>query len=541
MSDDEGGPSASPTSNALEAFGTTVIGKRIYKHGLKPGEESLPPAEQEKLLKRRARDRARYHKKAAEAAMVKAASTAADADMIDGPLAAASEDEEMEDGDDVDIEATNLAPPQSTRTVSADRDQNGHDSSDESSEDEDDKLHCLCQTKYTGDRIMMCCDRCDGWYHPECLKMKESDAKLVDMLICPRCALHTSDRTTWKTACLRPSCIEPANPPLSRYCSDRCGILVAAARIAKTKYAKGPDGIERLMGRQVKAARKKEGMVVWQNDHESHKAMHGDFLITTWFQQFTDKAGSDSEDDASLSQDMSDQVLTSTSSKEEEILNSMKTDLRSLLRQKSRHSSALDLAMARNKLLQLTEDRLGTLPPLTVSEDTGTGGKKGKGSKGSGAAKSKGDDQVRTQPRCGYDERLSWDDQKFTEWMISEHGKQVLDESIPLDGLIHEDGVVIASSSEVVMETTSTGSWVCGISKRKCKRHLDWSTTRNMDFEAERESQTAILSRIAEQETHLRSSLTEVQATLQAKRTAEDARIAMMLAEGTAARRRGGG
>lgn len=496
--------------------GPVASGSRSgYTPSLKPGEELLPPSEQEKLLKRRARDYHRYWR-------------------IKEQKQAATQIAEDELGDEMDavlemseaLGASASASAPAPATVPADQ---SPDSSD--SEDEDAKLHCLCQTIYDGERFMICCDRCDGWYHPECLKMKAADAKLVDMFICPRCEKTTPDRTTWKTACLRPSCVEPANPPLSRYCSDRCGILVAAGRLAKTKYASGKasaEGIEKLFVRQVKAARKREGMVVWTSSNNTSEATSGD--AQTAFQQL---CWNDADADSTSSR------LTTESSREDEILHHFRRDLEALRGRKSKHSAALDLVMARHKLLQLAEDRLVALPPVAV--DAAESASAPKKSKSKGAATKAESEQTRTQPRCGYDERLSWNDERFTEWMAGEDAVKILNEETPLDGkLQHDDGNDAMDVDADSAETSSPQPSICGTAKRKCKRHSDWSTTRGMDFEVERDAQTASLSRISEQETNLQTQIAELEATLLAKRTAQDARLALELAQGAAARRRGG-
>lgn len=512
MSEDD--HSESPTSTGPIASGSNF--RKGYTPTLKPGEQLLPPSEQEKLLKRRARDHDRYWraKEQKEAAAHRASPN-----------------------NDMDIDMITHDDQTAAQDIPEAGDANDYSSSAES-EDEDEKLHCICQTRYEGERIMICCDRCDGWYHPECLKMKETQVKLVDMFICPKCAKTTSDRTTFKVACIRNACSEPANPPLSRYCSERCGVLVALSKIAKTKYGNAKTGadIDKLMSRQVKAAHKREGMVVWQEP--AALASPGEnHIADIWFQRLswgdtgTDRAQSPSDS-------TEDTTLTATSTREEEDLYHLKRDLAALLHRKSKHSAALDLVMARHKLLQLAEDRLVSLPSVTVVVEETSAAKRGKSK---GAAKSQ--DQLKTQPRCGYDERLSWDDEAFTEWMISQHGAKILTEEITLDGRIDDEN----SSQDADNTTDGTdddnslaGPTICGLAKRKCKRHSDWSTTRGLDFEAEKEVQTASLSRCSEQESHLREQISEIEATLRARRTAEDARLAMGLAQGAAARRRGG-
>ncbi|KAF9499712.1 hypothetical protein BDN71DRAFT_1350382, partial [Pleurotus eryngii] len=52
---------------------------------------------------------------------------------------------------------------------------------------DDDKLYCVCKTKYDEDRVMIACDRCDEWYHTQCVSMTDLEVDLVDQFICPLC------------------------------------------------------------------------------------------------------------------------------------------------------------------------------------------------------------------------------------------------------------------------------------------------------------------------------------------------------------------
>ena len=45
--------------------------------------------------------------------------------------------------------------------------------------DQDEELYCVCQQPDDG-RLLVCCDNCQGWYHPECMgKIVEAHPKLV--------------------------------------------------------------------------------------------------------------------------------------------------------------------------------------------------------------------------------------------------------------------------------------------------------------------------------------------------------------------------
>ena len=77
---------------------------------------------------------------------------------------------------------------------------------EEAEEEMEDKLYCVCKTRYDDERIMIACDRCvavnrcvaicsytfglhscDEWYHTSCVNMPDLEVDLVDQFICPVC------------------------------------------------------------------------------------------------------------------------------------------------------------------------------------------------------------------------------------------------------------------------------------------------------------------------------------------------------------------
>lgn len=332
-------------------------------------------------------------------------------------------------------------------------------------QEEEEKLWCICQIRYEPgeEPPMIACDRCDDWYHGQCVGIEDEKIQLVDMFVCPKCELHTPDRTTWKPVCSRLECPQAARVPLSRYCSERCGILSAASRMSQTKYAKPTAAqIDKLYNKQVQTAQRKEYLVTWNEDEAVSKL---------WLERFD------------LTKAVADHDSThSMPSKEHEEIIDLESEAIALLTRKQQSSAALDLVMARIKLLQLTEDRITLLPPIeTPEESTAKSKSKTKGKKSDESS------AIKTQPRCGFDERLAWDDESFVEWMNSDIGSKILREEQDLDGqLVTEDDQE---------DDSVTGPAICGTSKRKCKRHLDWNVVRSADFDVEKEAQVSLTQR----------------------------------------------
>ncbi|KAF9512606.1 hypothetical protein BS47DRAFT_1047589 [Hydnum rufescens UP504] len=123
----------------------------------------------------------------------------------------------------------------------------------------DTKLYCICETLYNEERIMVACDKCDEWYHPSCVHLDEKNVELVDKFFCPRCvAIEPQLVTSYKPVCARPDCTHPARPPLSRYCSTKCGIRAVMARVDEW----GGDADRLLEHPAVANARQPEGLLV---------------------------------------------------------------------------------------------------------------------------------------------------------------------------------------------------------------------------------------------------------------------------------------
>ncbi|KAI8096741.1 uncharacterized protein BX664DRAFT_257778, partial [Halteromyces radiatus] len=48
-------------------------------------------------------------------------------------------------------------------------------------------LYCICQTPYDVPRFMIACDRCDQWFHGECIGISEKEGEFIDLYFCDVC------------------------------------------------------------------------------------------------------------------------------------------------------------------------------------------------------------------------------------------------------------------------------------------------------------------------------------------------------------------
>ncbi|KAJ3576668.1 hypothetical protein NP233_g296 [Leucocoprinus birnbaumii] len=159
-----------------------------------------------------------------------------------------------------------------TGSVEPEVERKSEEKEEESEEAADDKLYCVCKTKYDEERVMIACDRCDEWYHMACVNMPENEAELIDQFFCPPCIEQNPQlnlKTTYKQRCLNglrhsdpestKACHRPARGAISKYCSDECGVEYMQSRI--DAWAK-KGGKKEELWESVKNSEKREGIAV---------------------------------------------------------------------------------------------------------------------------------------------------------------------------------------------------------------------------------------------------------------------------------------
>ncbi|KAG8925768.1 hypothetical protein FRC02_009438 [Tulasnella sp. 418] len=240
---------------------------------------------------------------------------------------------------------------------------------DEEIEEEvvDTHLYCICKQLYDDDRVMIACDNCDEWYHPKCVGLIEEDLELVDMFICPPCiAQNPNLQTTYKVSCVQ--CRRPARLPLSKFCSDECGIQCVMDRVDKLSASlvdspvQPSEWVDRLYeSNAIRSAKRREGLV-----------------------SLVEKSRLGSED---AQRDAKHEEEERTLTRLRKIIN----DLGSQRRGKMRKVAALD---ARLILLEVAAKR---------TESQGFEG------------------------RCGYDTRIGKDEGEWEDWVESEDGRKAFE------------------------------------------------------------------------------------------------------------------
>ena len=417
---------------------------------------------------------------------------------------------------------------------------------------------------------MIMCDRCDQWYHYRCMGMTEDDAELVDQFICPPCHDVTGEQTTYKEACARSGCRRAAVTPFSRFCSDRCGVLAVTANMAALKVEKNKAAIAAYeANRRVMAGRKTEGLTE-RTDHYAgewsriHEGANDDAVLEQRLglaDAFAMMVNGDREEASPAANDVPNGVVADTGingtpaepspsplprTQETQTSPSQPTTAESssatsliniheqidlVTRQmfavdleKARLNARLDRLDHRSKLLHLASDRVPTLPPVGSSSTTAAGAadangdgdgdedmpeesvkkpskKKKAGSKSKSKAAAEG-----SGPRCGYDQRLHWNDAIFDAWAHAEPGSSILSEHAALDGILDDAEDADSPQAKVV----------CATGKRKCKRHMDWSNLCELSLDAEKASLNADSLTLSQLKLGLAETLTRLREELEA-------------------------
>lgn len=104
------------------------------------------------------------------------------------------------------------------------------------------QVYCICK-KPDGGELMVGCDKCDGWYHFNCLKLNRNYEKLYYRFFCPYCQLNDPEKCQiiYKKKCLIDDCYLPING-LSKFCSKEHG-LIYFGRI-KNQVLKSSGGLQ---------------------------------------------------------------------------------------------------------------------------------------------------------------------------------------------------------------------------------------------------------------------------------------------------------
>ncbi|KAJ7619073.1 hypothetical protein DFH06DRAFT_1306290 [Mycena polygramma] len=318
---------------------------------------------------------------------------------------------------------------------------------------EDDKLYCVCKTKYDEDRFMIACDKCDEWYHTQCVDMPDLVVDLVDQFFCPLCIEknpNLSLKTTYKPRCRYgldhpepdspKACHKPAQGAFSKYCSHECGMNNMKKRI--DTFAKN-GGKKELLWDSVKDAQRREAVVI----------VHGEVLAD----ETTDGCMKENADAVPLPV-VTARVKPPSMGKVEREVASLNAVLDEIVTLREDLKEGMDIVLWRERLLELASERA---------------------------------EQV---SQCGWDQRLCFGDDEWADF-----GTGVLES--------YEDG-----GKEGAMQVDGAPDpeeWWC-VGSEKCERHAGWQAIRGHDIAKEKEKKEEALYRLTTREREIRKRIEDI-------------------------------
>ncbi|KAJ5749123.1 uncharacterized protein N7511_010819 [Penicillium nucicola] len=356
-------------------------------------------------------------------------------------------------------------------------------------EDDDDDfdenaLFCVCRRPDNHTWMIGCDGDCDDWYHGKCVNMHPRDAELIERYICPKCASEGKGHTTWKPMCRLVECRKPAratrNNP-SKYCSDDHGreFMRQQTQQLKAKANKTKGLFEDLgsMGGILTASDLKAAIMGVSSTHEFRTL--GDRIVSP--PPEANETESSPTDDKPPSQSKSGKWLnfdvyaegTEYSPDEIAKIENLRKRHEGLIHRK-------EMLTARSTFVSLLRPRAkGIVEKLKQHEPKGG-----------------------WKDICGFDSRLSWSDEEFDEWRLSESGQKALAEgtvetlaagyrcTTDADGDTAMDG-------EADTSITALTQGVC--TKKRCERHKQWIKVQQQDIVFEEETAAQDLAKCEEE------------------------------------------
>ncbi|CAG7981682.1 unnamed protein product [Penicillium salamii] len=351
---------------------------------------------------------------------------------------------------------------------------------DDSDSFDENAVFCICRRPDNHTWMIGCDADCDDWYHGKCVDIDPRDADLIDRYICPNCASVGKGCTTWKPMCRLVECRKPARAqtkPPSKYCCDDHGREFMRQQTQQLKQRAGQaNGLFEDLGSM--------GGILTAGDLKA--AILG-VASTGEFRRLGDRIISpppETEDKKALATDKNSESKQPTSKwldadiytigaeySPDEIakFEKLRTQRDGLVHRK-------EMLAARTTFLTLLKPRAkGIVEKLKQHEPKGG-----------------------WKDICGFDSRLSWSDEEFDEWRLSEAGKKALAE-----GTVEALAAGVPPTTDADGDTSMNGEaddditlWTSGVcTKKRCERHKQWVKVQQQDIHFEEETADQDLAR----------------------------------------------
>ncbi|KAI4753660.1 hypothetical protein E4T52_14193 [Aureobasidium sp. EXF-3400] len=367
------------------------------------------------------------------------------------------------------------SPARSSPDVDGNGDQ--HFSGDEGEEEDggvisDTDLYCICRKPDTGTFMIGCDGGCDDWFHGKCVNISQEWKSLIDKYICPFCTEKGIGETTWKRRCRRNGCGMPALVHKhTKFCSDRCGRMFFQALVAEHTRQPVVDTASRsrrgqqatvddlgARGGLISANELKAIILAHPTVEALHNLNNGPVSPIPGSSPNAMK-DEDAEDENAISHES---ALNDIERERIDQITHLKTtarDRHSLLKDRARF-----IAMLKTVASRLADHR-----------------------------------NVKPKDLCGYDSRLTWNDDEFNEWRSSESGQEALRlGSLPLPSDEDIDGDIGMSG---VQSTSDQQQFTC--MKKRCSRHYEWAKLHIEDNKFEIGANSSALQGLEKEESEI--------------------------------------
>ncbi|KAI8991481.1 hypothetical protein BDF20DRAFT_909256 [Mycotypha africana] len=318
-------------------------------------------------------------------------------------------------------------------------------------------LYCICKRPYDAPRFMIACDKCNEWFHGECIEIDEKQSEFIDLYYCDNCSKLTGKKTSWKPKCANPACSKPARigtnqGHLSKYCTDNCGMQVARARIELAEIKK-----RNALGASTNGA--------------------GVNITTTTVAQSPSAATN-----TSITTTTATESIPHSNSEEQQIYNPLS---------RLKLSSFADLD-DRARLMRVKDEKAHAKYVVRLVE---------KKSKFLNLVLQYHRQHFKEKGVCGFDSRLSWPDstwEKIHDIAVEDGGDQGEDEEVLGSNSSNSNGEFrfrhyIFKDDQGNPVYTNKAYHICQQTK-KCNKHADWQKVKLSELEQERSEQFVILT-----------------------------------------------
>lgn len=424
------------------------------------------------------------------------------------------------------ISAVSVASsPTSSRVASEEPASPSPSAATPASSNDDGEIFCICRKGDNHSWMIACDGVCEDWYHGKCVSIRERDGDLIDKYICPNCT-RAGLHTTWKRMCRRKGCRKPARvfqDPPSKYCSKECGRMFFVELIRR-----GDPFVDTMKndqyvvdgGRPKKLRKKQTATVTTSKIPKAIPMVNGEVgeLIDSESRLATPAYSGDEkseyETDDSADEDqlpnrggplragevkaITDRCETIDQWRElgrkpdtpprepdeKEVTLDLDEFERARLKETEKQKADLErhdeMLSAREKLLEMVKVRSSTITDEVKKTNS------------------------KMKDVCGFDPRLGWSEEVFSQWYTNQDGKQILDSGKIGPPEEEDDKMVngVDEESEGESGKMPKKGGVC--IRNRCPRHRQWAKGGLAEIRFEQDIVRRGLRRCEEQERGIR-------------------------------------